>query len=79
MKNRTKHYWVCYDAFQVGIFVTMGLIFWNNSWSQLLFWSEFCCIAKAELLREGIIFLIHLFARAILLMKKLKIEKTKAT
>ena len=35
--------------------------------------------AKAELLREGIIFLIHLFARAILLMKKLKIEETKAT
>ena len=27
---------------------------------------------KAELLREGIIFLIHLFARAILLMKKLE-------
>ena len=35
--------------------------------------------AKAELLREGIIFLIHLFARAILLMKMLKIEETKAT
>ena len=35
--------------------------------------------AKAELLREGIIFLIHLFARAILLMKKLKIEGTKGT
>ena len=35
--------------------------------------------SKAELLREGIIFLIHLFARAILLMKKLKIEETKAT
>ena len=34
---------------------------------------------KAELLQEGIIFLIHLFARAILLMKKLKIEETKAT
>ena len=34
---------------------------------------------KAELLREGIIFLIHLFARAILLMKKLKIKETKAT
>ena len=36
-------------------------------------------ICKAELLREGIIFLIHLFARAILSMKKLKIEETKAT
>ena len=34
---------------------------------------------KTELLQEGIIFLIHLFARAILLMKKLKIEETKAT
>ena len=34
---------------------------------------------KAELLREGIIFLIQLFARAILLMKKLEIEKTKPT
>ena len=34
---------------------------------------------KAELVQEGIIFLIHLFARAILLMKKLKIEETKAT
>ena len=32
---------------------------------------------KAELLREGIIFLIHLFARATLLMKKLKIEELK--
>ena len=36
-------------------------------------------IAKAELLREGIIFLIHLFARAIFLMKKLKIEENRAT
>ena len=34
---------------------------------------------KAELLREGVIFLIHLFARAILLMKKLEIKKTKPT
>ena len=34
---------------------------------------------KAKLLREGIIFLIHLFAGAILLMKKLEIEKTKPT
>ena len=34
---------------------------------------------KAELLQECIIFLISLFARAILLMKKLKIEKIKAT
>ena len=34
---------------------------------------------KAELLREGIIFLIHLFVRAILLLKELKIQETKAT
>ena len=34
---------------------------------------------KAEIVQEGIIFLIHLFARAILSMKKLKIEDTKAT
>ena len=34
---------------------------------------------KAELLRESIIFLIRLFARAILLLKTLKIEETKAT
>ena len=36
-------------------------------------------ITKAELLQEGIVFLIHLFARAILFMKKLKITETKAT
>ena len=36
-------------------------------------------IVKAELLREGIIFLVHLFARKILLVKKLKMEETKAT
>ena len=37
---------------------------------------------KAELLQEGIFFLIHLFARdvlAVLVMKKLEIEKTKPT
>ena len=38
-----------------------------------------CFRHKAELRQEGNIFLIHLFARAILLMKKLKIEETKAT
>ena len=36
-------------------------------------------IGKAELLQVGIFFLIHLFAREILLLKKLKIEKTKPT
>ena len=34
---------------------------------------------KAELLKESIFFLIHLFARDILVMKKLEIEKTKPT
>ena len=34
---------------------------------------------KAELLKEGVFFLIHLFARHILVMKKLEIEKTKPT
>ena len=35
--------------------------------------------SKAELLQEGIFFLIHLFARDVLVMKKLEIEKTKPT
>ena len=35
--------------------------------------------SKAELLKEGIFFLIHLFARDVLVMKKLEIEKTKTT
>ena len=34
---------------------------------------------KAELLQEGIFFLIHLFAREVLVMKKLEIKKTKPT
>ena len=34
---------------------------------------------KAELQQEDIIFIIYLFARAISLMKKLKIKETKAT
>ena len=37
------------------------------------------CLAKAELLQEGIFFLIHLFARDVLVIKKLEIEKTKPT
>ena len=32
-----------------------------------------------ELLQEGIFYLIHLFARDVLVMKKLEIEKTKPT
>ena len=35
--------------------------------------------AKAELLQEGIFFLLQLFARDVLVMKKLEIEKTKPT
>ena len=34
---------------------------------------------KAELLQEGILFLLHLFARDVLVMKKLEIETTKST
>jgi hypothetical protein len=34
---------------------------------------------KAELLQEGIFFLIHLFPRDVLVIKKLEIEKTKPT
>ena len=34
---------------------------------------------KAELMEEGIFFLIHLFARDVLVMKKMEIEKTKPT
>ena len=34
---------------------------------------------KAELLQEGIFFLIHLFAREVLVMKKLEIKKSKPT
>ena len=51
------------------------------SWKQitLLYVTQMVCIVKAELLREGIIFLIHSFARAILLLKELKIQETKAT
>ena len=49
-----------------------------NSWPSASNFNFFS-ITKAELLQEGIIFLIHLFARAILLMKKLKIEEIKAT
>ena len=36
-------------------------------------------LSKARLQKEGIFSLIHLFARDILLMKKLEIEGTKTT
>ena len=36
-------------------------------------------LTKAELLQEGIFFLLQLFARDVLVMKKLEIEKTKPT
>ena len=35
--------------------------------------------SKANLQKEGIFFLIHLFARDILFVKKLEIEETKTT
>ena len=38
-----------------------------------------CVLHKAKLQKEGIFFLIHLFARDVLVMKKLEIEKTKPT
>ena len=38
-----------------------------------------CYLRKAELLQEGIFILTHLFARDVLVMKKLEIEKTKPT
>ena len=56
---------------KIGIWVGVFLI--------SLFTSLKFAFIKAELLREGIIFLIHLFGRAILLMKKLKIKEIKAT
>ena len=34
---------------------------------------------KAKLQKEGIFFFLHLFARDVLVMKKLEIEKTKPT
>ena len=36
-------------------------------------------VAKDELLQEGIFFLIHIFARDVLIMKKWGIEKIKPT
>ena len=35
-----------------------------------------CYLRKAELLQEGIFILTHLFARDVLVMKQLKVEKT---
>ena len=53
----------------------------NKFQRKLVFiWStKKASLSKAELLQEGIFFLIHLFARDILVMKKLEIEKTKPT
>ena len=36
-------------------------------------------LSKAELLQESIFFLIHLFAKEVLLVKKLEIEENKTT
>ena len=41
--------------------------------------TRYCTVTKAKLLQEGIFFLIHLFARNVIVMKKLEIEKTKLT
>jgi hypothetical protein len=49
---------------------------YNNKHIFLIIWLLF---HKAELLQEGIFFLIHLFARDVLVGKKLEIEKTKPT
>ena len=62
-----------------------NIIFEHNSSSDLSLQSAFKShlyfniLVKAELLQEGIFFLIHLFARDVLVMKKLEIEKTKPT
>ena len=41
--------------------------------------SEYPNFDKAKSLQEGIFFLIHLFARDVLVMKKMEIKKTKPT
>ena len=56
---------------------------WGKVNLDLIFIDKFCPgsdkLKQTELLQEGIIFLIYLFARAILSMKELKIEETKTT
>ena len=47
----------------------------GKSFSEALIFAS----TKAELLQEGIFFLIYLFARDVFVMKKLEIEKTKLT
>ena len=49
-----------------------------NFRQQSYFFVSFCR-GKAELLQEGIFFLIRLFAIDVLVIKKLEIEKTKPT
>ena len=53
-------------------------IVWNAFWRSI-FLSQIFQDTKAELLQEGIFFLIHFFARDILLMKKFEMEETKTT
>ena len=48
--------------------------FWHNIECIIVVYYQVCTI-KAEFLQEGIFFLIHLFARDILVMKKLEIKK----
>ena len=59
--------------FQVGTQVKLYLILLNTQAYVVKY------LIKARLQKEGIFFLVHLFARDILLMKKLEIEKTKPT
>ena len=47
-----------------------------TQWQQKFHWQ---LSSKAELLQEGIFFLLQLFARDILSMKELEIEETKTT
>ena len=51
---------------------------YQNDSGSTLEWKKYN-FDKTELLREGIVFIIYLFARAILLIKKLKIGESKAT
>ena len=61
----------------------MGFLFFGQLWATFEgkgpqgSWLSQCDFTKAELLQEGIFSLIHLFARDVLVMKKLEIEKTK--
>ena len=59
------HYWYRYTYSQVP----------NKQVYLLNYCNVYCLAPKAELLQEGIFFLIHLLARDVSVMKKLEIEK----